>query len=47
MGFHVIQPDHKLVEEKINKGYNFIAFSLDTLFLGSIAKSEINKIKAL
>lgn len=47
MGFHVIQPNHKLVEEKISKGYNFIAFSLDTLFLGSIAKSEINKIKTL
>ena len=47
MGFHVIQPDHKLVEEKISKGYNFIAFSLDTLFLGSIAKSEVSKIKAL
>ena len=47
MGFHVIQPDHNLVKEKLKKGYNFIAFSLDTLFLGSIAKSEINKIKAL
>ena len=47
MGFHVIQPNHKLVNEKISKGYNFIAFSLDTLFLGSIAKSEVNKIKTL
>ena len=47
MGFHVIQPDHKLVEEKISKGYNFIAFSLDTIFLGSIAKSEVSKIKGL
>lgn len=47
MGFHVIQPNHKLVEEKISKGYNFIAFSLDTLFLGSTARSEVSKIKAL
>ena len=41
IGFHVIQPDHRLVLEKIDKGYNFIAFSLDVLFLGSKAKSEL------
>ena len=45
MGFHVIEPNHKLVIEKIEKGYNFIAFSLDTLFMGTIAKNEISKIK--
>lgn len=32
VGYHVIEPDYKLVEEKIKSGYNFIAFSLDTLF---------------
>ena len=46
MGFHVIEPNHKLVIEKIEKGYNFIAFSLDTLFMGTIAKNEISKIKS-
>ena len=44
VGFHVIQPDHKLVLEKIKKGYNFIAFSLDTIFLGNISRNEMNKI---
>lgn len=44
IGFHVIQPDHNLVLERIKKGYNFIAFSLDTLFLGTIAKNELQKI---
>ena len=33
-GYHVIDPNYKLVKEKIEKGYNFIAFSLDTIFLG-------------
>jgi 2-dehydro-3-deoxyglucarate aldolase len=41
VGFHVIQPDHNLVREKMDKGYNFIAFSLDTLFLGSIVREQM------
>jgi len=45
MGFHVIQPDNNLVLEKIKKGYNFIAFSLDTLFLGSLARNELKKLR--
>ena len=45
IGFHVIQPDYKLVLDKIEKGYNFIAFSLDTLFLGSLARNQMDKIK--
>lgn len=42
MGFHVIQPEYSLVLDKIKKGYNFIAFSLDTLFLGKIARDQMN-----
>ena len=44
VGFHVIEPDIGLVNEKIRKGYNFIAFSLDTLFLGNKARTEMKKI---
>ncbi len=44
MGFHVINPDAELVNEKISKGYNFIAFSIDTLFLGSLCRSEMQKV---
>ena len=47
IGFHVIQPDYNLVNEKIVKGYNFIAFSLDVLFMGTTVRnqmSELNKI---
>ena len=46
IGYHVIQPDYQLVIEKMKKGYNFIAFSLDTLFLGHIARDQLNKVKA-
>ena len=45
IGFHVIQPDYQLVLDKIEKGYNFIAFSLDTLFLGTIARNQMSKLK--
>ena len=45
MGYHVIEPNHVLVKEKIMKGYNFIAFSLDTLFLGTLARNEIKSLK--
>jgi 2-dehydro-3-deoxyglucarate aldolase len=45
VGYHVIEPDYMLVEEKIKSGYNFIAFSLDTYFLGSIIRNQLGKIK--
>ena len=44
IGFHVIQPDFNLVLNKIEKGYNFIAFSLDSLFLGTIAREQMKKL---
>jgi 2-dehydro-3-deoxyglucarate aldolase len=44
VGFHVIQPDKNLVLEKINKGYNFIAFSLDILFLGTMARNQLTAL---
>jgi len=45
IGFHVVVPDYNLVLEKINSGYNFIAFGLDTLFLGTFCKQQVNKIR--
>jgi 2-keto-3-deoxy-L-rhamnonate aldolase RhmA len=44
MGFHVIEPDYRLVVEKIKAGYSFIAFSWDTYFLGSKCREEVKKI---
>ncbi|MCF6171900.1 MAG: aldolase/citrate lyase family protein [Bacteroidales bacterium] len=45
MGFHVIEPDSNLLNEKINSGYNFLAFSTDFLFMGRKARTEIDKSK--
>ncbi len=45
MGFHVIKPEHRLVLEKIISGYSFIAFSLDTVFLGEICRNEMKKLR--
>lgn len=45
MGFHVIQPDHTLLKEKVDKGYNFIAFSIDTLFLGMNCRKELEQYR--
>ena len=45
IGFHVIQPDYRLVNEKIEKGYNFIAFSLDVLFLGTLVRNQMIELR--
>lgn len=45
IGFHVIEPDAEIVLEKIKHGCDFIAFSLDTVFLGSKINEELNKLK--
>jgi 2-dehydro-3-deoxyglucarate aldolase len=46
-GFHVIPPDSGVVIKMIQEGYKFIAFSLDTLFLGLKCGEEMDKIKSL
>jgi 2-dehydro-3-deoxyglucarate aldolase len=33
IGIHVVPPDRQLLQEKINAGYNLLAFSTDFLFL--------------
>ncbi|MDA9339657.1 aldolase/citrate lyase family protein [Polaribacter sp.] len=45
LGFHVVDSDHSKVLEKINKGYSFLAFSLDFFFLGDKVRSEMNLLK--
>lgn len=44
-GFHVIPPDAEWVSEKIEEGYKFIGFSLDTLFLATKCGSELDKVR--
>jgi len=45
MGYHVIHPDYKLVIDKISAGYTFIAFSLDTLLLGTLCREQLKLLK--
>ena len=45
LGFHVIQTDHSLVNQKIQNNYKFIGFSLDFYFLGDMAPFQMQKIK--
>jgi 2-dehydro-3-deoxyglucarate aldolase len=44
IGYHVIKPDFQLVHDKVNEGYNFIAFSLDTVFLGTKVREQMSQI---
>lgn len=46
LGFHVIDSDHSKTLEKINKGYTFVAFSLDFFFLGDKARKEMELLKS-
>lgn len=46
LGFHVISSDHTKTLEKIKAGYNFLAFSIDFLFLGDKIRKEINLLKS-
>ncbi len=45
LGFHVVPPDISELNKKKDEGYNFLAFSIDFLFLGEKCKSELNKLK--
>ncbi len=45
MGFHVIEPNSQRLQEKIDEGYNFLAFSIDFLFLGASAIRELKNLK--
>jgi 2-dehydro-3-deoxyglucarate aldolase len=44
LGFHVIDSGYEKTLDKINKGYSFLAFSLDFFFLGDKAREEMKKL---
>lgn len=44
-GLHVVAPDTEKVKDRIGEGFKFIAFCLDTLFLGEKIREELGKIK--
>lgn len=44
-GFHVVSPDPALFKSKFHEGYRFLAFGLDTLFLGENVKKLMKEIR--
>jgi 2-dehydro-3-deoxyglucarate aldolase len=44
LGAHVIKPDAEILNSFIAKGYNFLAFSIDTYFLGQKIQDELHRI---
>jgi 2-dehydro-3-deoxyglucarate aldolase len=44
-GFHVIPPDPEELKKKKEEGYKFLAFSLDTLFLGEGCRNMMKEVK--
>jgi 2-dehydro-3-deoxyglucarate aldolase len=45
LGMHVIQPSTDVFRNYASRGYNFMAFSLDTFFLGQKVSDELHKLK--
>jgi 2-dehydro-3-deoxyglucarate aldolase len=46
-GYHVIPPNLETLQEKIEEGYRFLAFSLDILFLGNSIKELMKNPRKL
>jgi 2-keto-3-deoxy-L-rhamnonate aldolase RhmA len=44
-GIHVIEPDYVEVNRRIREGYNFVALSLDALFLGRCCENTLSNLK--
>ena len=38
-GIHVVQPDTKMLEQRIKEGYTFVAYGVDTVFLNNGASA--------
>ncbi|MFZ4801201.1 MAG: HpcH/HpaI aldolase family protein [Chlorobium sp.] len=47
LGYHVIPSDYTQVSARIDKGYSFVAFSTDFLFLGNVCRDQLAKIKGI
>ena len=47
IGFHVVPPDYSLVLEKVKRGYNFIAFGFDAMFLGTMCRQQLSLLRSM
>ena len=46
MGYHIVETDSNKFIEMQNKGYTILALSFDAMYLGTIARQNIEKIRA-
>ena len=44
-GIHVVEPNPKELQQRIDEGYRFIAYSLDTRMLDFISRDALSTIK--
>ena len=44
VGTHVVMPDVSTAKKKIDEGYSFIAYSIDTLFLEQSCRDGLGEI---
>ena len=48
MGLHIVEPEPLLLKQKIEEGYQFIAYSIDAVFLRNMARNIFwGKIKTI
>lgn len=45
LGFHVVPADPERIKMRIEQGYNFLAYSLDFMFLGESARNGMDVIR--
>jgi len=45
-GYHVVQPQPEQTVQRIREGYRFLAYSLDTLFLGEMCRRGLKEIRS-
>ena len=46
MGYHIVEPDSDKFLEMRDKGYTILALSFDAMYLGTIIRENLEKIKA-
>lgn len=45
MGYHVVEPEPERVRARIARGYRFVAYSVDFLFLGASCRSGVAELR--
>jgi 2-dehydro-3-deoxyglucarate aldolase len=46
MGYHVVEPDPALITARISRGYSFLAFSVDFLFVSRSCRGAMERLRA-